>query len=254
MAFFQACWVVLTRDITKVFCDFHASGKLEKSLNATCLALIPKIPEGGRSKDFRPISLVGSIYKIIAKILANKLKMLLEKIVSKSQNAFIRGRQILDPILIANGCLDSRLRFGKSGVICKMDLEKAYNHVNWDFLLYMLRRCWFGRKWCSWIGHCSSVCFLVWVNDSPTSFFSSPCGLRQGNPLSPLLIFIVMEALDKIISAAVSGGLWSSFSVGTRLVSPILYLLMIHCFSVGLTRIIFAIYKAYSYILKLCQV
>ena len=73
------------------------------------------------------------------------------------------------------------------------------------------------------------------MNDSPTSFFSNPCGLRQGNPLSPLLIVIVMEALDKIISVAVSGGMWSSFSVGTGLVSPILYLLMIHCFSVGLT-------------------
>jgi hypothetical protein len=82
---------------------------------------------------------VGSIYKIIAKVLANKLKSVLEKVISKSQSAFIKGRQILDLILIANECLDSRIRSGEPGVMCKMDLEKAYDHLNCDFLLYMLR-------------------------------------------------------------------------------------------------------------------
>jgi hypothetical protein len=84
--------------------------------------------------------------KIITKILANRFKLGLEKIISKSHNAFIRGRQILGPILITNECLGSRLGFGKPGVICKMDLKKAYDHVNCDFLLYMLRRCGFRGK------------------------------------------------------------------------------------------------------------
>jgi len=75
-------------------------------------------------------------------------KSVLEKVISKSQSAFIKGRQILDPILIANDCLDSRLRSREPVVICKIDLEKAYNHVNWNFLLYMQRRCGFGGKWC----------------------------------------------------------------------------------------------------------
>jgi hypothetical protein len=68
------------------------------------------------------------------------LKMVLEKIISKLQNAFMQDRLILDPIIIANECLYSRLRSSEPGVINKMDLEKTYDHVNWDYLLHMLRR------------------------------------------------------------------------------------------------------------------
>jgi hypothetical protein len=102
MAFFQACWDVVSVDIMKVFYDFHGRGLFEKSLNASFISLIPKIPGATSIKDFRPISLVGGIYKIIAKVLANRLKLVLEKVISKSQSAFIKGRHILDHILIAN--------------------------------------------------------------------------------------------------------------------------------------------------------
>jgi len=92
---------------------------------------------------------VSGIHKIIAKILANRLKMVLEKIVSKSQNALIRDRQILDHVLIVNECLDSRIINGEPDVLYKLDLEKTYDHVNWYFMLYMLRMCGFGGKWYS---------------------------------------------------------------------------------------------------------
>jgi hypothetical protein len=83
------------------------------------------------------------------KVLANRLKGVLDKVISKTQSAFIKWRQILDPILIANESLDSRRRLGEPSILCKMDVEKANDRVNWDFLLYMLKRCDFGAKWCS---------------------------------------------------------------------------------------------------------
>jgi hypothetical protein len=99
-------------------------------LNATLVSLIPKKTGAMEVKDFRPISLIGGIYKIISKVLANRFKSVLGKIISNSQNVFIGGRQILDSVLIANECVDSQIRSGDPGFLCKLDLEKAYDHVN----------------------------------------------------------------------------------------------------------------------------
>jgi len=125
-----------------VFREFYRKWSFEKSLNATFIVLIPKKAGVVDLKDFRPISLVGAMYKIIYKVLANKLKHVLEKVISKSQNAFIRGRQILESVLIANECIDSCLKSKVPSLLSKLDLEKAYDHVNWEFLLCVAKK-WF---------------------------------------------------------------------------------------------------------------
>jgi hypothetical protein len=81
MAFFQACWGVLKEDIRAVLADFHARGKFEKSLNSTLISLIPKVPGASELKYYRPISLVSGIYKIISKVLANRLRLVMNSII-----------------------------------------------------------------------------------------------------------------------------------------------------------------------------
>ena len=132
---------------------------------------------------------------------------MLAKVISLSQNAFVEGRQIMDTVLIANEAIDSILKSNNGAILCKLDIEKAYDHVDWSFLLAVLGKMGFGGRWCNWIKWClSTVSFSVLVNDSPTGFFQGSRGLRQGDPLSPYLFIIVMEAFSCLMKIAVVGG------------------------------------------------
>nr|CAN68385.1 hypothetical protein VITISV_018352 [Vitis vinifera] len=102
-------------------------------------------------KDFRLINLVGGLYKLFAKVLANRLKSAMRKLVSDSQQAIIQGRHILDAALISNEAMDSRLKVNIPGLLLKLDIEKVFDHVNWDYLLSIMTKMGFGERWISWI-------------------------------------------------------------------------------------------------------
>ncbi|RVW27486.1 Transposon TX1 uncharacterized 149 kDa protein [Vitis vinifera] len=155
-------------EILEMFKEFHDQNTFLKSLNNTFLVLIPK--KGGAEDfgDFRPISLLGGLYKLLAKVLANRLKKVIDKVVSHDQNAFVKGRQILDASLIANEVIDNWNKKGDKGVICKLDIEKAYDSINWQFLLKVMDKMGFGAKWLRWMWWCISTAkFSVIVNGTP---------------------------------------------------------------------------------------
>ncbi|WMV18960.1 hypothetical protein MTR67_012345 [Solanum verrucosum] len=121
--------------------------------------------------------------------------------------AFIKSRQIMDAVLIANECVDSRKKDKQQGILCKLDIQKAYDHLNWNFLMKMMQRMGFGQRWLKWIRHCiSSVKFSILINRNPCGFFPSNRGLRQGDPLSLFLFILAMEGLNNLFQNARANG------------------------------------------------
>ena len=207
VALWQFNWNIVKKDVMDFFKDFHQQGRFVKSLNSTFLVLIQKKEKAEDIKDFKPISLVGSLYKLLAKVLSNKLKKVMSSLVNLAQNAFVEGRQILDAPLIANEVIDSILRKKEKGVLYKLDIKKAYDQINWNFIVMVLKTMGFGEKWIGWIKWCiSTTSFSILINGNPVGFFNNSRGLRQGDSLSSYLFVLGMEALSLMIDKAVVGG------------------------------------------------
>lgn len=205
MSFFKEFWAMIKDDIMKVFMDFHEHGKLVKGLNASFIALIPKSPSPSSISDYRPISLIGSIYKLISKVLAIRLQSIMPSILSENQFAFTTGRQISDCILVTNEVVDAMKKNRQGGILLKLDFAKAYDNMDWCFLMDLLQEMGFGGRWIKWMEECVSTASLViLVNGSPTDFFKIEKGLRQGNPLSPLLFNICVNGLSGMMNQLLS--------------------------------------------------
>ncbi|GJV49742.1 RNA-directed DNA polymerase, eukaryota [Tanacetum coccineum] len=160
-------------------------------------------------KDYRPISLIGSLYKIITKLLANHLVTVIDGLVNEVQSAFIANRQILDGPFILNEIIHWCKAKKKQTLIFKVDFEKAFDSVRWDFLDDVLKNLGFGSRWRDWIQSClNSSKGSILVNGSPTSEFQYFKGLKQGDPLSPFLFILVMESLHLSFQKVVNAGLY----------------------------------------------
>lgn len=150
-------------DLIKVLDEFYYSKEFYEHLNNNFIVLIPKKKSAKEIKDFCSICLLSTVYKIISKNLVRHLKSVMKGIISPPQDAFIEGRQILNGILITNECIKNRRVSNSSRVICKLDLEKAYDHVNWRFFYYILMMMDFGAKWRSWTFFWHSLTHIFYI-------------------------------------------------------------------------------------------
>ncbi|RVX22528.1 Transposon TX1 uncharacterized 149 kDa protein [Vitis vinifera] len=183
IAVYQECWDVIKEDLMRVFFEFHTKGVINQSTNATFIAMVPKKSQTFKISDYRPISLVTSLYKIIAKVLSGRLRKVLHETSFGSQGVFVEGRQILDAVLTANEVVDEKRRSGEEWVVFKIDFEKAYDHVDWGFLDHVLQRKGFSQKWRSWMRGClSSSSFAILVNGNAKGCVKASRGFETGRP------------------------------------------------------------------------
>ncbi|GKC08551.1 RNA-directed DNA polymerase, eukaryota [Tanacetum coccineum] len=170
--FFQKYWNIIGHDIVAAVSQFFVTGKFPPGCNSTFIALIPKIHDAKVVRDFRPISLIGSIYKIVAKILANRLSVVIPDLISEVQTAFVSNRQILDGSFILKELISWRKHKKLKAMIFKVDFENAFDSVRWDYLDDILKSFGFGNKWRGWISGClNSAKGPVLITGSPTSEF-----------------------------------------------------------------------------------
>ncbi|GJS79466.1 RNA-directed DNA polymerase, eukaryota [Tanacetum coccineum] len=186
--FYRRYWSLIEDDVVEAVNHFYNNGFCHKGGNSSFIALIPKTQGAKLVKDFRPISLIGSLYKIITKILANRLVIVIGDLVNDVQSAFIANRQILDSPFILNELIHWCKAKNKKTMIFKVDFEKAFDSVRWDFLEDVLKK---------------------------TLGFGSQLGLKQSDPLSPFLFILVMESLHLSFQNVVNAGQWCTSNITT---------------------------------------
>ncbi|GJQ92981.1 hypothetical protein Tco_0004120 [Tanacetum coccineum] len=200
-AFFKDTWDIIGPDVTRAVCEFFINGHLLRELNHTIIALIPKVNSPARVNDYRPISCCNVLFKCISKIIANRLKDSLKRLVSPNQSAFVPGRSISDNILLTQEIMHNyHLDRGVPRCAFKVDIQKAYDTVDWEFLRVILIGFGFHVRMVSWIMECvATTSFSISINGSLHGYFKGERGLCQGDHLSPYLFTLIMEVLTLML-------------------------------------------------------
>lgn len=179
-----------------------------RAMNATFITLIPKKENTNRLEQFRLITLCNVVYKIVTKLIVERLKRCLKNLISNEQGDFVMGRQILHEIVVATETINSMVTSKEKALFIKMDMVKAYDGVKWDFLQIILLAFGFCGEWVDWVmSFVSSTPFSILVNGVTSDLLQASRGLRQGDPLSPYLFIIMVEGLRRLIKDKVREGL-----------------------------------------------
>jgi hypothetical protein len=207
--FYSKCWPIIRMDLLEALRAFHSLRTQRFDLiNEANVVLLPKAPGAATTTEFRPISLINSLAKIITKVLADSLAPRLNDLVSTCQNAFIKKRCIHDNFLYVQSVIKALHKAKRSTLFIKLDISKAFDSVSWIFLLETLEALGFGQRWRDWIATLlATSSSKILLNGTMGQRIKHARGLRQGDPLSPMLFILVMNPLHRLIELAASRGL-----------------------------------------------
>lgn len=206
--FFQTYWDIIQKDFTDAILQFFKSSWILPNFNANTLNLIPKHSNAVRVEHYRPIAMANFKFKVISKIIANRLASILPSIISDNQKGFIKGRNIKDCLCLASeavNLLDKKAYGGNLAL--KIDITKAFDTLDWGFLLKVLSCFGFDQTFCHWIASIlSSASLSISINGVQQGYFNCSRGVRQGDPLSPLLFCLAEEVSSMGINKLVEDG------------------------------------------------
>ena len=206
--FLKSCWHIIKHNFYRLCNDFYEGTIDLKSLNSGFITLIPKTQSPETANDFRPITLLNCCLKLITKLLANRLQKLVLKIIHRNQYGFLKGRSIQDCLAWAFEYIHQCQSSGRACCILKLDFAKAFDTIQHEPMIEIMKHMGFDEKWLGWI-KCifSSGSSSVLLNGAPGKLFDCLCGVRQGDPLSPLIFVLAADLLQSAINDATRNGL-----------------------------------------------
>ncbi|KAL9244375.1 hypothetical protein vseg_018156 [Gypsophila vaccaria] len=202
--FFKDAWTEIGADVIDVVKDFFINRRLLKQINATLLTLIPKCDRPQTVKHFRPIACCNVVSKTISKLLCSRLAQVLPSLVNQNQSAFVKGRNIQENVLICQDLIRLYERpHASPRCLFKIDLQKVYDTVSWDFVSQLLDHLNFPQDFKVMVMECiTTTSYSISVNGETFGFFKGQRVLRQGDPLSPLIFTLCMDYLTRALAYA----------------------------------------------------